>query len=235
MLVHTALPGHAVGVNAVLWTIALEAHFYLLYPLLIALRRRTGAPGLAVLLVLLSIGSRLAALSLLGRAQQELIDDSFLRRGWEFALGMWVAERIGGETRPWRVGRWAWAGLCLLSLGGGFVLGLWPGGLRVRVLLWPPMFAAAVEAAARWKPGSGLVQRLGCWVGVRSYSLYLVHPVGLALAIWLFRAWTTERGAACALMLASTGILFLVFYAWVERPFAMRARPRRFQPEGSGL
>lgn len=231
LLVHTAVPGHAGAASAVFWTIALEAHFYVLYPLLLALRRRVGMPGLCALLLGVALASRLLAVALLPPARWPLVDDSFLRRGWEFGLGMWVAERLSADGRPWTAGRGGWAGLALLTSLGGLGLALAPGGHRVRAWLWPILFAIAVEASARWRPGAGWAERAGRWLGVRSYSLYLVHPIGLALPVLLVPGWAAARGAACAAMLVSVAAVFLPFYALVERRFAVRATPA---PAGAG-
>ena len=226
LLIHTAFPGHHSAVSGVFWTIALEAHFYLLYPLLLRLRRRVGMPGVCAILLALSVVSRLAALALLPPARWQLVDDSFLRRGWEFSLGMWLAERLGRDGRSRRGARTAWVGLALATLLGGIGLALVPGGLRVRAFLWPFLFAATVEAAARWRPGGGLAGRLASWLGERSYSLYLVHPIGLAIAMWLVPGWAGARGTGGAAMLVCVTAVFVAFHELIEKPFAGRRAPR---------
>ncbi len=226
LLIHTAFPGHHSGVSAVFWTIALEAHFYLLYPALLAIRRRVGMPGLCAILLAVAILARLGAIAFLPPGGWLLVDDSFLRRGWEFSLGMWLAERLGRDERSWSAGRVAWTGLALVTVLGGIGLALVPGGLRVRAFLWPLLFAACVEAAARWRPGGGAAGRLAGWLGERSYSLYLVHPIGLALVIWLVPGWAQARGAAGVAMLVCTAAVFIAFYALIEQPFAVWRSPR---------
>jgi peptidoglycan/LPS O-acetylase OafA/YrhL len=222
LLVHTAVPGHDSAISAVFWTIALEAHFYALYPLLLAFRRRVSMAGLCASLLAVAIGARLVALAFLPARDWLLVDESILRRGWEFCLGMWVAERLVHEPRSRPGARLAWASLALVTLAGGIAVALVPGGLRVRAFLWPVLFAAAVEAAARSQAGSAASRRPLRWLGERSYSLYLVHPVGLALAIVILPGWAAARGAGCAAMLFCTAAVFLAFYRLVERPFAVR-------------
>ena len=222
LLIHTAIPGHHSGVSAVFWTIALEAHFYALYPVLLRVRRWAGMGGLCAILLALCILARAAALAFLSPTGQFLVDASFLRRGWEFGLGMWVAERLGRDAGSWRLGRLAWAGLALATLLGGIGMALVPGALRIRAFLWPLLFAATVEAAARWSPGLGLAGRIGRWLGERSDSLYLVHPIGLATAMWLLPGWYGARGAAGAAMLVCTAVVLVAFYDLIEKPFAVQ-------------
>jgi peptidoglycan/LPS O-acetylase OafA/YrhL len=227
LLVHTFVPGHHEAANGALWTVALEVHLYLLYPLLLALRRRAGVGWTCALLLGLAVLSRAAAWALLPPGWRTLVDDTFLRRAWEFGLGMWVAERLAADPRPRASARAAWGGLCLLSVAGGLALAFAPGGLRLRALLWPPLLAAAVEAAARWRPGASWPERAGRWLGERAYSLYLVHPVGLALGAWAAAGSAWGRGAAGPAMLGFTALAFLGFHRLVERPVEGWRRKRR--------
>jgi peptidoglycan/LPS O-acetylase OafA/YrhL len=112
----------------------------------------------------------------------------------------------------------------VVTLAGGLALALLPGGLRLRAFLWPPLFAVAVDAAARWTGPPAWPERAARWLGERSYSLYLVHPVGLALGLWAWSVWHGPRLAGAALMLGCTALLFLAFYRVVERRFAVRGR-----------
>jgi peptidoglycan/LPS O-acetylase OafA/YrhL len=183
-------------------------------------------------LLTLAVAARVVAKATLSADLAEVVDVSVLRRGWEFGLGMWVAERLAREGRPWRGARVAWLGLGGVTLAAGLGLAFLPGGLRVRAFAWPLLFAVAVEWAARAGGPASLLERLARWVGERSYSLYLVHPVGLALGMWVYAGWQDGRAAGAAVMLCCTGLLFVGGGAPVRGPGATGASSARARQPG---
>lgn len=200
--------------NAPLWSLAYEVQLYLLFPMLYALLRRW--PPLLIAgtaLLAIELGERLiAASSLLGLAR------------W-FLAGAVLAELFGRGMRVPRVAAVAGAALVcvgLLRLGptesGLTHDAVWLGGYSL-LLLW-----MSAHPTARGNPLNGGLFR---WVGLRSYSLYVVHfPVVLIALLIVQSAGLT--GASAALVGAAAGVPIAVALAWasfavIERPSLARA------------
>jgi peptidoglycan/LPS O-acetylase OafA/YrhL len=224
-MVHSLVPGAIFSINGVLWTIALETQFYVLYPVVLIARRRHSALSICFALLLLSVCARMLALLFLPEKFWILVDQSGLRRYWEWVLGLYLAERLVASGR---VGfRSPLLGpLILLAsfLLGIFVVAL-PLGGAIRTYAWPITFAIAIAMFAQQRTSeSNLVERAGAWLGLASYSLYLTHPIVIvALMITMIQAGISEtwvREVVC--LVAGLVVSALYFYA-VERPFMLRA------------
>lgn len=161
------------------WSLGVEEQFYLVWPVLIALvatvfaRRRA---ALAVLLVVVAAASFAWCLFETGRNQPWAFFPVWTR-AWQFAAGAGCALALPLLGRvPERIRAAAsWAGLvgilaAYLALDEGTT---YPG---VAALL-PTLAAAALVASGDPRGGAGLVLRLRPlqWLGLVSYSLYLVH------------------------------------------------------------
>ncbi len=94
-----------------------------------------------------------------------LLDQSFLRRYWEWGLGCVIAERL---VRGPRVD-WIPRPLPLLIFAASYVFGVvvlsLPGGGAVQTTAWPLLFAVAVELMARQRAAEGPLHRAIAWVG----------------------------------------------------------------------
>jgi peptidoglycan/LPS O-acetylase OafA/YrhL len=228
-LVHTFLPDAIYSINHVLWTIAVEGHFYLLYPLLLCARRRVGIGTLCVLLLAFSMAIRMTGKAIgLDEVTKSLIEFSFLSRFWEWVLGCWLAERLttrGIELIP---RRW----MLLGGLVATYAIALATQNLipyTVRLALLPALFALAIVAAA----GIGLRDHPPGWLvrmGKSSYSLYLVHPIALSVGVLAVRAvgatsTALELTVAVAFAVAAT----FVFFRAVEQRF-LRSQDGRPAP-----
>jgi peptidoglycan/LPS O-acetylase OafA/YrhL len=234
-MLHSFVPDALKSINAVLWSIAVETHFYLLYPVLLMARRRIGMGGATAALCALSLAIRFSGLVPSDSVRNTLllnVPGSF----WEWALGCWLAERLvaSGRPAPWRT--LSFASVCAGALiskpiltGVGRVL-LGPEvGRSVAGTLFesasPLLYGVVVYAAC------GLVlerpiwwARALEWTGVRSYSLYLVHPIAIAIVALGAAALSLPNwGLATAANLAGSLLLTAAFFRWVERPFLTRA------------
>ncbi|TMA24683.1 MAG: acyltransferase [Deltaproteobacteria bacterium] len=227
LMVHTFVPSAFYSINHVLWTIAVEAHFYLLYPLLLAARRRVGVGTLCVVLLGLSLALRASGrLFAFDDATRLILEKNFPGRFWEWTLGCWLAERIvnrGVEMTPklrtLLVGLFA---TYLIALG---IRHLLPYGSLWSATLLPPLFALSIAGACgiAAKPGALLVR-----IGKASYSLYLVHPIALSLALVTLRAaGVTSARLELAIAVPFAFATTFAFFRCVEQHYlaAAVARP----------
>jgi len=223
MMVHTFVPAAFYSVNHVLWTIAVETHFYLLYPLLLAARRRLSMGTLCVVLLAVSLGLRMSGKVLSFDAETKLIlERNFVCRFWEWTLGCWLAERIvdrGIALAP-RL-RTLLGGLLVTFLIALGVRHLLPYDAVWSATLMPPLFAAALAAACglALKADSLLVR-----IGKASYSLYLVHPIALSVALVALRAaGVTSTFFELAVATAFAFLATFVFFRCVEQHYLAHA------------
>ncbi|MEY2654830.1 MAG: hypothetical protein RLZZ524_1858 [Pseudomonadota bacterium] len=226
----------------VVWSLAIEEHFYLLYPLLAAWLLRRASPAASVRLLLALCGAVLAwriVLVLQGASAERIGMGTDTRIDAILAgcaLALWrppqgVAERaVGRAAGPSRDAAAALACLAVLlasvawrepvfretlryTLQAGAVAGLMHLAVR-----------HARQAPARWLDHPVLV-----WLGAVSYTVYLAHHVillGVARR-WPLLDWPARTGLALLLTLA----LAWAMQQAVERPCA-RLR-QRFRP-GAG-
>jgi len=217
--------------TSMLWTIAIEWQFYVVFPLLVAVLAkgwtRQVAGFIAVLLIL-----RLAAVIGGGNAREISYMQIFGRLD-QFLLGMWAA--WFWRTRPLspRAGG-VLAAVALiavvLALRGFNAQGGWPTtpGWKIAVptiegALWAAFVLGYVACA---NAASGLWSRALARIGEVSYSIYLLHFVVIwsLLRLGLPHVFT---GGFVVDALLNTALVALpitlavsaLSYAFVERPF----------------
>jgi peptidoglycan/LPS O-acetylase OafA/YrhL len=217
----------------VYWSLAVEEHFYLVFPLLYLWFRRakwSGRRQAAALLALcaLVLVWRVVLIFALGADKDRTYVASDTRVDSILAgciLAIWnnpVLDRDAVDGK--RLLRF-W-----LPLGGACVL----LSLVVRTFQFDqtlrytlqsfgllPFFVAAIHWHDRW-PFSWLNLRFMRYLGLLSYSMYLMHTT----TIWMFEYWTKwsepVRGVLAFSLLVALGTLI---YHYVEKPCA-RARRR---------
>jgi peptidoglycan/LPS O-acetylase OafA/YrhL len=243
-LVHAWVPDPAYinSANSPNWSLACEAFFYLLFPLLLLAIRRIRRErlwlwagvvtvlGLAVpCIALLFNGSVLSSDLPLPTLQLWFGYLLPICRLPEFALGMLLARVVQeGRWRPVRV-RWA-----VLALFVTMVVGL----MLPPIFIFGPLFAApagilVATVAARDLSGrrSHLRSRVMVFLGDRSFALYMSHFVVIAFARQLLPEHGLDTGVAMAVLLLLVLPVVLVvahlLYVLVERPLYQRfASPR---------
>ena len=229
-------PGMAPGIERY-WSLAVEEHFYLLYPLLYLTLRRSGLSGAAQARVLWA----LCGLALLWRcvlvagfhAPDNYITLATETRGdmilYGCALGAWANPvldpvRLSEATWKWRI-----IPLCLAAMALSMV---WHN--RLFHLTWyytlqGVALTGLVSAAVRF-PGWMLFRWLNwrplSFMGVLSYTLYLIHDVNLRALAWLWPHWPLALRVLTAFLLSM--MVAVAMNALVERPCArLRTRLRR--------
>lgn len=227
LLIHNFFPEYMYKINGVLWSIALEAQLYLVFPILVALLMR-GGRWLAVL------ATGCAAAFLVVRFP-ELIRF----RVWYvplFMLGMAAAHaayrpNLFLGVRP-RLGAALGVGGLCMALAVRFKL---PLSLSIAYPICDALIglsAAGLAYLSAVHPYHRFNRWLGAWplvlLGTFSYSLYLMHHP-FEQALYLFRPAFVQGAVAEFFYLVGIGLPCIligsyVFHCLFERPF-MRNRP----------
>lgn len=221
--------GHFEDLNAPLWSIGVEMHFYLFYPLLLALYRRWGSARTTAGLFVLGMVLYLFVSLLIGPGTRVAYQRLFIVIWWQWSLGAWVAEVYCADRPP------AWFARLITFRGAWVVWGLatWiiPYGdvvvfrlhstAYVQFVFFTLLLGAIVVTP--WRPSVPF--RIFTYVGDQSYSLYLLHPVALT-ALWPVAA-RLQLGprSTMLLLVAASLVLSRLAYELVEKP-TMRPRSR---------
>lgn len=223
--VSSFVPGEYQSINAIFWTVVVELHFYAMYPLLLRLTR--GWQPWAVFGSTWGLGMVFffgaSALTHAGEVRvmwQHMAPGLF----WKWTLGMLLAEvAVRGHVS------WLRALLSRTWLIPVVLMGTWAGtfvwhqpalALNYKRFVLP-LFCAALVGLFLF---SGLRQwrsALGEWLGDISYSVYLWHPLALAVTAALpLPNFVTQ-------VLVSLGLTLLVShlsFRFIERPCMELAR-----------
>jgi len=185
LFVHNLSVEYTTTFNMALWTLALQFQFYLLFPLLLLLRGRTGPLGLALLVGGAELLYRLAVWSMASPDWQLHYALAYAPPGrlFEFASGIALAGLIRDQAfnlTNRRTGRWCLL-FCLGTGGVAYLLSCHYGRLYPAVdLLWALFVCATILLgflSGLWR--RFLSNRFLTFCGVCSYSIFLVHhPIG---------------------------------------------------------
>ena len=227
VLEHT-FAGFPIG-TGVYWSLAVEEHFYLLFPwlflLLVRLRASAGRQALILLGVCAVIlGWRLwlvyglHAPSVRTEIASDTRFDSLL-----FGCALALYENPAVDATSVREGIWKYV---LLPLGlGGLLVSLvvrsdeFRDGVRYTLqgISLVPVFVCAIRYPT-WLPMRPLNWKPVAQLGVLSYSLYLIHQV--VIAIVHMQLPNQPNAVQSSLAFAGTLVLSIVMYQLVEKPCA---------------
>lgn len=237
-LVHAWVPDITVfyGMNSVSWSLACEAFFYLLFPLLFAGLRRL--PERVLWPCTFAV---MAVIWVIPVAVRVLPDDLHYWAIWvlpvsrlpEFVLGILLARVV-------RAGRFPTVGTApfVVFAVAGYVASAWlPFGFRIVAGTSIPLallIAAVAVADVTGRPFP-LRARWAVWLGEVSYAFYLLHLLGLRLIARVFGSGHPVAVEIGLVLLALGGAVFgsWLLYIWVERPGMRIFGPRRRAPEVS--
>lgn len=236
-LTQTWIPGsgYAVAFNGVSWSLACEATFYLLFPLLIGglgKHRRLFALAGTVFAVMLIIGIQVT-LSTSAPVAAYLLGTMPLYRLGEFVLGICLALKM---TRGWRVPMSLGHGLCLAVvlyaslLAVSFATSGRSDSVPVTFanLIMIPGFLALIAAAATNDLlgrssvlSDARIVRLGQW----SFALYLAHELVIRLARPFINEMAFGAAVAASVFVVVAAVAVSgTLHEFVEKPLERRLR-----------
>ena len=243
-MLHNMRPDTFFHLNGSFWSLALEFHLYILFPLFVEALRRFDERKVLLLALAGTSLFRFAAIYLAQSTDDpwlNVLTYSVFGRCLEFLLGMVAAKRLAqraADGTPFfrRADALVVAGVVLLAL-----LGRHHGLVEVfKAALSGFAFFALLLAAShsggrlnRWLSSRAMVT-----LGVFSYSVYLIHQP-LALALGNFAAdhgFSNAENLAFGLLLVVPGLLALgyLFHLAFERPFLSAHARRETKQELAG-
>lgn len=257
-----AVNPNALGLNGVYWTLWYEVQFYLAYPLLLKVCRRVGFGGVAAGLLVVELLFTFIPTPEFLKPIAPHFEWFFLRRYFEWFLGMWLAEQVAqGLHLP----RWGSLGVAVIAAAGGVIASHVPQAWAGHELLLAIASAGVLSllASPASEPTAGTVLAGGrgvlAWCGDWSYSLYLIHMPMLRLIFtgeallpvdWRLNGSFYVAGAVAVPLVPAVAY---IWYRLFEKPFmpkpaevgaaspAAPARPERTNltdtplPVGAGL
>jgi len=233
------LADHAASPFQHYWSLGVEEQFYLLWPLVLLVivllaRRRRAVIGAAVGLI---AGASLLACVLVTQVQQPYAFFLLPTRAWELLAGGLIAITVRGHKLrlpAWiaAFGAWAGVGAILLASVSFDDSTIFPGFAA----LLPVVGTGAVILFGTARPIGGPDLVLGAqpmqYIGLISYSLYLVHwPLlivgGMALGEGIGDTWWMRALLGIALAVPLAALLHRYIEEPARRaPFLVQRRPR---------
>jgi peptidoglycan/LPS O-acetylase OafA/YrhL len=229
LLVQNVVPAHSP--NGAFWSMAVEAQLYILFPLLLLMVRRRGAP-----VMLATVGVIVAGVGIFGPHIPGL--DTFVIQSPPdlaalFAVGILTAGIVGaGQARK----SWPWPRLALAAAAPVLAVIWWQGSVwTLDHLYWVdlalgPAIACLLASLATGRPAPLLhlldarpMRRLGSF----SYSLYLTHAPIVAIVCERIVAGRVPKGVPFFLVSLALVLPLTIGFAWgfsalFEAPFRQR-------------
>lgn len=202
-----------------LWSLAIEEQFYLLWPLVLKLAGHRGAERLIWMALLGWPLQRWWRRGSWGHPdlEQALFSVTYDALLWGCLLALW--QRQPGN-RCYRLATFIWTGwipwLVVLALYAHWLEppAVWVPYLRNACLAW-------IVAWVAGNSSSGVVRLLHLsplrWLGQRSYSLYLWHPLCMVPSLQAYFAWPLALGASLLMAELSYRLVERPVLAWRDR------------------
>jgi len=233
LMVHNLFDSTFNSINPSFWSIALEVQLYLVYPLLLVVRRALDIRTILLIMVLVSVMMQWLP-RMLDIDPGGLAYDMSLPRYWFiWCAGAWLAEQHLAGKRLFGQLAGPWAALLLFGMAGArYVEWAAPYGVYCAVFGWLAFFEWWMNT--RIPEGLRLSMPFKAFtaIGLCSYSIYLIHQPFLRPMLRFFGEYGPMPLALMVKLTVVFGIIFLVswaLYQWVELPsiaFGAKTRDR---------
>ncbi len=228
LMLHNTRPDYVLSVNGSLWSLALEFQLYILFPVLVEAYRRFNARGVVLAVLLVCTAYRFFLVRghyLPDDGYGYVLAYSVFGRGFEFAVGMFaallVARRHAEQKSP---ERWV-DGLLLVAITLLAILDGRHGHFQTLTdAMWGLLFAALLLAGSRSETRlhRALSHPLLVWLGLFSYSVYLIHlPMVMVLGTYGHARFSNTAQVLFMLLFVAPLMVGLgyLFHLLFERPF----------------
>lgn len=206
------IAGKTFGSNGALWTLSIEVQFYVVYPLLLAMRRKLGMKALLTGIAAVNVVSAVIL------ERHEIV--IFTSYWFSWTLGAWIAEAKLSAAIQGRSEKKGSAKLLIVALTLG-VLGCiaFKYSQYIAFQVWALAFAAYLFQVLDKPMRNSMPVRGFSWLGEFSFSLYMIHlPIFVFLASVLFHsALQVAIWPSFAFVAVAVGVAFCFYWA-VERP-----------------
>ena len=219
LLISSFFPTEFHGISGIFWTVIVECHFYLIYPLVFQLIHKLKPIRFFTLAWLIGILFFVASSALTQAGETRMmLQMTAPALFWKWALGIVLAEICINNSlfELQRYFKHSWLALpTLVLIFAGTLTRLPAVELNYSRFILPFLcfiFLSIVifSSLRKWR------SKLGEWLGDVSYSVYLWHPLCLAvIATWPLPSLALNLCASVALTAAAA----VLSHQFIEKPF----------------
>ncbi|MBS1531842.1 MAG: acyltransferase [Bacteroidetes bacterium] len=214
------------GFNLVLWTISVEAAFYLIYPVFYYLRRRFSLHT-ALLAVFVVSCISITYFSISG--DYSLTARYFVLNLWfAWCCGAYLADKV--KLNPADLGKPVYKAAYATILAA-FILFKTTGlgklmiiDYQLNILVWAAPLVLLLRAEPWLARQRNLLVRVVVMIGLSSYSLYLLHEPLIVLKNYCVNAFLPQKLQHAGVFIGIPLILVATWfsYKYIEKPFMAR-------------
>jgi peptidoglycan/LPS O-acetylase OafA/YrhL len=239
LLLHNYSEIYFYGINGPLWSIAVEAQFYILFPIVVLLIKRWGLIPVVVGGISIGLLYRTGVYLYFDDLTYRQVPKPYLQGFWlaripNFLLGILLAfvwtKLPESEKENSRQGLLILvSGIITLALTWIIIFYFRQSSMIIRELGFALGYALIVYGALKGALHSILTSRWLLFTGRISYSFYLTHAPVILLLGYCVQTFFGEISVSAGFfvmmisVLISYGVAYL-FYRWIETPFLQHAK-----------
>lgn len=239
LLIHNYSETYFYGVNGPLWSIAVEAQFYVLFPIIVLLIKKWGLAPVVVAGIVIGLLYRTGVYLYFDDLTYRQVPKPYLQGFWlaripNFLLGIllafkWVNLPESGKDNSKQGVLILFSGI--LTLAGTWIVIFYfrHSSMIIRELGFAAGYALIVYGALKGALQSILTSRWLLFTGKISYSFYLTHAPVILLLGYYARTTAGDISVVAGVLvmmlsiLVSYGVAYL-YYRWIETPFLNQAK-----------